>query len=205
MPKIVDKEEKSRRIADAALKVFRSRGYTRTRMADIAAAAGIGKGTVYEYFKGKADMLRFAFDSYFEVFTDGALKAMAGAAGPAQKLMALVDFAFAHIAQWEDHCTVYLSYLSSEGPGTEGVFSLDGLYDTMDALIGALIREGQDAGEIHAGIDPSAMAKLFSCIYDGVILHRFFESKETDREALHRAARALLAGGLFGSPPPKLP
>lgn len=200
MPKIVDKEEKSRLISEVALKVFRSRGYTRTRMADIAEAAGIGKGTIYEYFRNKADMLHYAFDRYFEVFTDGALKAMASAAGPAQKLIALVDFSFEHIAQWEDHCTVYLSYLSSEGSSMEDAFSLDRIYDTMDQLIAALIREGQAAGEIDPGIDPAAMAKLFSCIYDGVILHRLFESKATDRKALHRAARALLAGGLFRAP-----
>jgi AcrR family transcriptional regulator len=198
MPKIVDKDEKSQLIADVALKVFRRRGFTRTRMADIAEAAGIGKGTIYEYFKSKTDMLQFAFDQYFEVFADGALKAMADAAGPAQKLIALIDFSFEHIAQWEDHCTAYLSYISSEGSGTEKVFSLDSLYDTMDQLLVALIREGQAAGEIDPGIEPSSMARLFICIYDGVILHRLFENKATDRKVLHQAARALLAHGLFG-------
>jgi AcrR family transcriptional regulator len=198
MPKIVDKKEKSQVISDAALKVFRTRGFARARMTDIAEAAGIGKGTVYEYFKNKIDILRFAFDRYFEVFTDGALKAMADAAGPAQKLIALIDFSFEHIAQWEDHCTAYLSYLSSEGSGTEDVFSLDSLYDAMEQMLAALMREGQAAGEINAGIDPSSMAKLFICIYDGVILHRRFESKAADRQALHQAARALLAHGLFG-------
>jgi TetR/AcrR family fatty acid metabolism transcriptional regulator len=50
MPKIVDKKKKAEAISDAALKVFRERGYNKARMADIARMAGMGKGTLYEYF-----------------------------------------------------------------------------------------------------------------------------------------------------------
>ena len=48
MPRIVDKQRKAEAIRQAALEVFRKTGYHRTRMADIAEAAGIGKGTLYE-------------------------------------------------------------------------------------------------------------------------------------------------------------
>lgn len=197
MPKVVDRKEKSRKISDVALKVFRARGYTRTRMIDIAEAAGIGKGTIYEYFRNKADILRFAFDDYFEVFRNEALSAIAGASGPAGKLIALVDFSFSHIDQWEDHCIAYLDYVSSERSEGKDCFSLANLYDAMDRMFVALISEGQAAGEIDPGIDPNGMAKLLICIYDGIILHHQFESKETDRQSLRKPALALLTGGLL--------
>ena len=103
MPKIVNKQKKSEDISRAALKVFRELGYHRSRMADIARAADVGKGTLYEYFKNKDDVLRFAFDSYFEFFKAGAMKAVASADDPADKLLALITFAVENTAEWESH------------------------------------------------------------------------------------------------------
>ena len=68
MPRIVDKKEKAARIGSAAIAVFRKRGYHATRMMDIAEAAGIGKGTLYEYFRNKDEIFRFEFDD-IEVVT----------------------------------------------------------------------------------------------------------------------------------------
>ena len=44
-----DKTQKRQRIMDAALQVFVKSGYEKTKIIDVAQAAGIGKGTVYEY------------------------------------------------------------------------------------------------------------------------------------------------------------
>ncbi|MFO1147935.1 MAG: TetR/AcrR family transcriptional regulator [Alsobacter sp.] len=43
-------------ILDAALDVFSSRGYAEARLDDIAAAAAIGKGTIYLHFRDKQDL-----------------------------------------------------------------------------------------------------------------------------------------------------
>jgi AcrR family transcriptional regulator len=43
-------------ILEAALDVFSSRGYADARLDDIAAAAGIGKGTIYLHFEDKQDL-----------------------------------------------------------------------------------------------------------------------------------------------------
>lgn len=51
------KEEKKQKILDAAYRLFLQNGYNSTKIIDIAEAAGIGKGTVYEYFDSKATLL----------------------------------------------------------------------------------------------------------------------------------------------------
>jgi AcrR family transcriptional regulator len=43
------RKDKGALIIEAAARVFASRGYNGTLMADIATEAGIGKGTIYEY------------------------------------------------------------------------------------------------------------------------------------------------------------
>lgn len=45
------------RILDAACRCFAESGFAATRISDIAKAAGIGKGTVYEYVRSKEDLL----------------------------------------------------------------------------------------------------------------------------------------------------
>ncbi len=63
-PKIVDKEEKRHRILEAALGVFAKFGLANTKMIHIAEAAGIGKGTIYEYFKSKEELAIAAFNVF---------------------------------------------------------------------------------------------------------------------------------------------
>jgi len=44
------KEARPGEIIEAALRLFADRGYAATKLEDVAAAAGIGKGTIYLYF-----------------------------------------------------------------------------------------------------------------------------------------------------------
>ncbi len=46
-------------IREAAIKVIRENGWQGTTMSKIAKAAGVSKGTLYNYFEGKLDMLVF--------------------------------------------------------------------------------------------------------------------------------------------------
>lgn len=54
---------REQRIVDTALRLLLSQGPDRVTVAAIASAAGIGKGTVYKHFQGKAEiMLRIVLD-----------------------------------------------------------------------------------------------------------------------------------------------
>ena len=63
MPRIaVDKREeyaegRREQILNAALQVFSNRGFAETTMDEIAAASGLGKGTLYCYFPSKEVLL----------------------------------------------------------------------------------------------------------------------------------------------------
>lgn len=81
------KQRKADAIRGAALPVFRETGSHRTRMADIAHAGGIGKGTFYEYFENNARILRVVFDQYFDAFRRGAASPMAAATTPQHSRM----------------------------------------------------------------------------------------------------------------------
>lgn len=49
--------ERRRRLVDVALEVFAEQGYAGTELADVAAAAGVGRPLIYHYFEsGKEDL-----------------------------------------------------------------------------------------------------------------------------------------------------
>jgi len=197
MPKIVDKKEKTEIIAVAALKTFRECGYNKTRMVDIAQMAEMGKGTLYEYFKDKADILRFAFDQYFSVFSQGILEAMAEKTKPSDKILALVDFALRHAAEWEDHCAIYVDYFGAARIEERKRFSLSDIYTEMKNILENLIKEAQSAGEIDEQFDPSAVAELLISIYDGIVLHKIFDGQRVAMDLIRQTAMTLITQGVL--------
>lgn len=57
-PRTRRKDARPGEIIEAALHLFGERGFAATKLEDVAAAAGIGKGTVYLYFPTKEDLFR---------------------------------------------------------------------------------------------------------------------------------------------------
>jgi len=51
------KRQKRERLLDASLKLFREKGYEQTKVADITRAAGVAKGTFFNYFPTKERVL----------------------------------------------------------------------------------------------------------------------------------------------------
>jgi AcrR family transcriptional regulator len=197
MPKIVDKKKKAKAISDAALRVFREHGYNKARMVDIAQMAGMGKGTLYEYFKDKAAILQFSFDQYFSVFSEGILEAIEEKTKPSEKILALIDFALQHAAEWEDHCAIYIDYFGTARTEEQKRFSLSSIYAEMQDILENLIKEAQSAGEIDKQSDPGAVAELLLSIYDGIILHEIFVGKRINMDLIRKTAMALITQGLL--------
>ena len=197
MPKIVDKKKKAAAISDAALKAFREHGYNKTRMKDIAQMAGMGKGTLYEYFKDKADILRFAFDQYFSVFSEGILKAMKEKTKPSEKILSLIDFALQHAAEWENHCAIYVDYFGAARTEEQKQFSLSSMYVEMKDILESLIKEAQSEGEINEQYNPGALAELLLSIYDGIILHKIFAGQGVNMDLMRKTSISLMTQGLL--------
>ena len=52
---------KKQEISSMAMKIFAKKGFEKTTIQEIADGVGIGKGTIYEYFKTKEDICKTAF------------------------------------------------------------------------------------------------------------------------------------------------
>ena len=66
------KQQTRKAIIDAAVKLFTAKGFEQTSMDELARAAGVGKGTIYGYFKAKDEI----FLAYCEAELDFAFAAL---------------------------------------------------------------------------------------------------------------------------------
>ncbi len=90
-PKIIDKKQKAKEIAQAALKLFSLKGYAATSVGQIAKAASIGKGTVYEYFQAKEDIFIAAIMEWMSLFDVQLSERLTEIKDPAARLHALAE------------------------------------------------------------------------------------------------------------------
>jgi len=66
----MEKTDREKFIIDAALKVFSTKGYASTRMADIAKEAGMSYGLVYHYFENKEKLFDAIVEDWWSGFYD---------------------------------------------------------------------------------------------------------------------------------------
>ena len=87
-----DKSKKRQLIMEAALQVFVEHGYEKTKIIDVARTAGIGKGTVYEYFESKEALFCCILEEYCEYYKEGVRKILVDLndAGCKEKLLSVI-------------------------------------------------------------------------------------------------------------------
>ncbi|HBV68826.1 MAG TPA: hypothetical protein DEF04_12110 [Clostridiales bacterium] len=67
---MAEKNQKRNDILTSARALFSERGFHDTKMEDIAQGAGVGKGTLYEYFKNKQDIFDETCIEYLRTITE---------------------------------------------------------------------------------------------------------------------------------------
>lgn len=81
------KLERPRELLDAALAVFVDKGFAAARAEEIAARAGVSKGTLYLYFNSKEELLRTLIAEGFSSRIEGQADQMATSAGASSELL----------------------------------------------------------------------------------------------------------------------
>ena len=80
-------------LLDAALSVFRTKGYTATRVEDVCEAAELTKGSFFHHFKSKEDLAIAAAKHWIDVTSPTFLSAKYRALpDPLDRLLAYIDF-----------------------------------------------------------------------------------------------------------------
>ena len=189
-PKIVDKEEKKKQIRNVAMTLFGSKGVQQTTMAEIAVAAGIGKGTIYEYWKSKDEIFVSSFNHFFEVMSQDITTAISHSTDPVNKIKILISESFRTIneAGHEFTCILMEFWAESIRRHDDSLISeidMVGIYHEYRNLLAGFIKEGIEQGKIIQ-TDPNALASLLIGTLDGISLQWFLDKEAVDMENIEK-------------------
>jgi AcrR family transcriptional regulator len=194
------KEARPQEILDAALAEFAARGFAAARMDDIAARAGVTKGTLYLYFPSKQEL----FKSLVRESIGAAIAARRVEAdalqGSAAELLATVLRFIGSFARTSDRAVLPKIILSEAGNFPELLrFYRTEVVENGLALLTGIVARGIAQGEFRA-IESQHAARLCIAPLLFVMLWRTsFASEDTvpyDFEALIEAHIAVLLKGL---------
>lgn len=181
------KADREKRILQAAVTRFRADGYRSVRIEDLAEAAEVSVGTVYNYYATKGDILIATVTMEVEeVLAEGADLVADPPRGAEAALLGL-------IFRYYDHSLHYLSKemwrqamaLSIEAPGTPNGRRYAELDARLAAQVTGLIAALQARGEVRADLDPSPLGQL---VFD--TLNQAFIGFVTDEAMTLDALRA---------------
>ncbi len=156
------KQDRSKRteqqILGAALRVFARDGISRSRIADIAAEAGISTSTLYEYYKSKEDLAYDLPRNHLADFFEEYRQAVAEKTGARERLVLYLtmsaDFAREH-AEWGRlfYLEIWPSVFVSETDLRHSV-------DDFARVVIYLLRQGEREGDWPAGQYPFQTAAI---------------------------------------------
>jgi len=148
------KEARPQELLDAALDLFVERGFAATRSEDVAARAGVSKGTLYLYYPSKEELLK-------EVVRHNVINQIAEGVdivrqfeGPSTELLATM------LRLWwerigETRASGIIKLMTSEARNFPEVaqFYVDEVIAPSQRLIATIIERGIGRGEFRAGLN----------------------------------------------------
>ena len=186
MPKIVDREVQRSTIRAAARRVFARRGIEAVGLVHVARAAGIGRASIYHYYRDKASLVR---DLVRDLLTEEErlfAKALRDTKGsPLRRIEQLTGDLADLFADWASIGRMLLDLWSSSGPRFKLFFA------RIRRDLAELIAKGQRAGEIDSSLKPEEAATAVIAFVDGLLLLTIIEGVASDDPA---ATRRLLIG-----------
>jgi AcrR family transcriptional regulator len=159
-------ERRREQIITVARRIFARKGYQSTTTDDIIAELGVGKGTLYRYFKDKKELFLAVDDEGFERLELSAATAYA-IEDPRARLKALVRVFFEFFDSDRDLVEIHMQMRSEFRGEYERRFS-EGR-DRNLQRVANLVREGTARGYFHA-VDPTSAAKSISALLYGTLL-----------------------------------
>ncbi len=160
------KRETRQRSVEAATRLFSERGFDAPPVADIAAAADVAKGTIYNYFDSKEAIL-FEFLGEVERRVQGELGRFAEAPGPLSSIVGdWLRYQFELKAPYLALVRVSLSQLVLRLAAFQEHATR--MQEVVDAPLAALLEALQRRGLIPAGADLVRVREQLKCLHFGL-------------------------------------
>lgn len=163
-------------LLDAALSVFRTKGYTATRLEDICEAAGLTKGSFFHHFKSKEDLAIAAAEHWIAVTTPPFLSAeYRTLPDPLERLLAYIDFRKTLLKNALPEFTCFAGTLIQEVYETQPAVR-DACEKSLSGHAAMLVADIDEAIRLY-GLDRSFSAESLALYTQAVIQGAFILAK----------------------------
>ncbi len=201
MPRVTAaaKEEHRRRLLDTAAEEFGAKGYAGARIDDISVAAGFARSTIYNYFDSKealfsavlADFAERSIAAAGQIPEDGSVRS---------RLLALAQADASVIAERETFAKVAIREILTQPADVARALWPNRAVDPFDERLRAILRDGQESGEIRRDRSVEEMARLLAALANGLLLEHWLpDSPIAINDIPHLLVEHFLEGMGIGS------
>jgi TetR/AcrR family fatty acid metabolism transcriptional regulator len=193
-----DKGDVRERIIEASTRLFLAKGYRGTSVKEITEAAGIGRGTLYWYFKSKDEILITIFERFDTQLLDKLKKAVAELKGDFSAKYRLFHKYSTEFAR--DHRDLSLAFntLLNEIVGTHGEAEkvAKTVYGKFSRIIETMLNEGKKDGSVKKDIDSTLYAHAVIACHTGMLVQWLVHGDTLDMTAFVRTVRRFIIEGV---------
>jgi AcrR family transcriptional regulator len=169
-------EQRRSQILDAAARVFAREGYERATMASVAREAGLGTGSLYNYFKSKADLLvslpRYRLQPIVAAWQEPAEALDAeNTPPPDQVLQSMARTLLTVARQNAPLIRIFFSAIHSFKPSVRQKY-LDQVVVYYTGVIEQFLHLEAKRGNLRPDLDPHLLARaFFGMFFPFIMLH----------------------------------
>ena len=150
--------------------VFWEKGFRRTSMADLEAATGVLRGSLYWAFGDKRTIFERAMEHY-QSLTRRVIGEYLGAAGPVSEVLRRTLLAVASECTGEDGrkgCLMANSAVELSAHDDEARAAVRRHYAWMESRFASLLARAQETGQLAPERDPQALGRLIVVSIQGL-------------------------------------
>jgi TetR/AcrR family fatty acid metabolism transcriptional regulator len=177
-------------IIDAALKVFRERGYANARMADIARRAGVSYGLVYHYFGSKEVLFEMIVESWWSALYAMMEKEIASGDDIRDKLVNIIEFFLNTYGQKPNLMSIFVSEVcrSSVYHTEEGLSRFLKFFKLCEQIMA----QGQKSGFLIKDVPPHHLTYIFYGAIETFISVMVLGKEPLTKKRHERATKSIL-------------
>jgi AcrR family transcriptional regulator len=187
--------ERKDQILEAAKVSFAERGFSKTRMSDIAEKSGLSKGALYLYFESKDAIILSLLERVFEPELRDLKSLLADDRSAEDRLLIYVTRAAEDIQNMLDWMSLIYEFLVLAFRRETIKRFIRDFYKRNMELLEGLIQQGIDAGEFHVK-NAQDTAIAVGSIIEGTIMLWIYDPDKIDIKKHIKSSTQLLLKGL---------
>lgn len=194
-----EKKQKTKKaILAAAVELFAKNGFEKTSISQLARTAGVGKGTVYGYFKTKQDILQAFCEDELEYIREQLTKKTNSDAPVIEQLVTIFMAEFEYVTRNPEFGRLYMQ---------EMVFPRKVEQDEQQAfdnpffdMIFPILQKAQNRGELRSELELLHLCGHFFALFL-LLIHAWYANILESKDA-EEAITSMFSQALVGLQPP---